>query len=168
MSTDADSSMTKKRVSIPITADPPGGHLAESKRSDDFSARNQARKSKFTDAFLDAAQERLESQKSYSGQRLESLQNYQTHQYIPHNKSNLFSVTLSPKTVGVPLGIEISTIPDPNDNHGIKILAVEVRQIDDDGRIALDGSIKVGDLITEINHRPVYQVCYFLNVKNNI
>uniref|UniRef100_A0AC34QHA4 PDZ domain-containing protein n=1 Tax=Panagrolaimus sp. JU765 TaxID=591449 RepID=A0AC34QHA4_9BILA len=158
VSTEADGSMNKKRVSIPITAELPGGHLVDSKKSDDFLARNQARKSKFTDAFLDAAHERLESQLIYSQERSESRQNYPENQHASDSRTNSLTFTLSAKTVGLPLGIEISPVPDPNDNHGIKILAVEVRQIDDDGRIALDGKIKVGDLITQIHHRPVYQM----------
>ena len=110
-------------------------------------SRSSARKSRFTDAFLEA-QERLEAhQDVYSETQPES-----------DSRVKSFTVTLLPETIGLPLGIEISTVPDPNDERGIKILAVEVRQIDDDGRIALEGSIKVGDLITEINHRPVYQV----------
>ena len=116
-------------------------------------ARSSARKSRFTDAFLEA-QERLEAQQ----------ESYSEFQPSSDSRVKSFEVILPSDTVGLPLGIEISTVPDPNDDRGIKILAVEVRQIDDDGRIALEGSIKVGDLITVINHRPVYQVICKLSI----
>lgn len=48
---------------------------------------------------------------------------------------------------------------DPANNA--RLLAVEIRQIDDEGRIAADGRIRVGDRLTEINQRPVYQVFLF-------
>ena len=54
--------------------------------------------------------------------------------------------------------LQISAVPDLNDTRKTRILAVEVRNIDEDGRVAIDGRIKVGDQITDINHRPVYQV----------
>lgn len=48
---------------------------------------------------------------------------------------------------------------------------MEVRQIDEKGRVAADGRIKVGDCIVEINGRPVYQVSdskfIFIDCKNH-
>lgn len=41
-----------------------------------------------------------------------------------------------------------------------RLQSVEVRQIDEEGRVAADGRIKLGDHIVEINSRPVYQVSY--------
>lgn len=112
-------------------------------------SRTHARKSRFTEAFLDA-QERLEAQ---------SIGNIEIPT-VSENRSRGFVVTLPSDTVGLPVGIEISAVPDPKDVKGIKLLAVEVRQIEDDGRIAEEGTIRVGDLITEINNRPVYQVSF--------
>lgn len=51
---------------------------------------------------------------------------------------------------------QISPIYDPLNET--RLQSVEVRQIDEEGRIAADGRIKLGDRIVEINSRPVYQV----------
>uniref|UniRef100_A0AC34GUK3 PDZ domain-containing protein n=1 Tax=Panagrolaimus sp. ES5 TaxID=591445 RepID=A0AC34GUK3_9BILA len=110
-------------------------------------SRSQARKSRFTDAFLDA-RDRLE----------ESNENNEIFLNITDSNLRQMKVILAAESVNIPLGIEISAVPDLNDTRKTRILAVEVRKIDDDGRVAMDGRIKVGDQITDINHRPVYQV----------
>lgn len=40
----------------------------------------------------------------------------------------------------------------------MRLQAVEIRQIDDEGRVGSDGRLRIGDRIVEINQRPVYQV----------
>lgn len=35
---------------------------------------------------------------------------------------------------------------------------MEIRQIDEKGRVGSDGRLRIGDRIVEINQRPVYQV----------
>uniref|UniRef100_A0A914XVG2 PDZ domain-containing protein n=1 Tax=Panagrolaimus superbus TaxID=310955 RepID=A0A914XVG2_9BILA len=107
-------------------------------------SRSQARKSRFTEAFLDA-RDRLE-------------ENNETFLNITDPNLRQMKVILAVESVKIPLGIEISAVPDLNDSRKTRILAVEVRKIDDDGRVAIDGRIKVGDQITDINHRPVYQM----------
>jgi hypothetical protein len=109
--------------------------------------RSQARKSRFNDAFLDA-RDRLEEQN----------ENNETFPNISDPNLRQMKVILATETLNIPLGIEISAVPDLNDNRRTRILAVEVRKIDEDGRVAIDGRIKVGDQITDINHRPVYQM----------
>ncbi|KAE9554227.1 hypothetical protein FO519_002526 [Halicephalobus sp. NKZ332] len=150
VSTDSDILPSKKQSVLSIRRTPDGRssiNIPKSQSEMSHLGRTSARKSRFTDAFLEA-QERLEVQQETSSE----------FQVEPGSRVKSFTVTLPPETVDTALGIEISTVPDPNDDRGRKILAVEVRHIDDDGRIAREGSIKVGDLITEINHRPVYQM----------
>lgn len=53
-------------------------------------------------------------------------------------------------------------IPDPHDHK--KLIAVEVVRIEEEGRIATDGRLKVGDQITEINGTPCSQVYFNLNI----
>uniref|UniRef100_A0A914R7D9 PDZ domain-containing protein n=1 Tax=Parascaris equorum TaxID=6256 RepID=A0A914R7D9_PAREQ len=109
--------------------------------------RNVARKSRITDSFFDA-KERLEET---FAERKTLLQQQKLIPPVagahPH------------QTVIVLSDIFISPVHDPANNA--RLLAVEVRQIDDEGRIAADGRIKVGDRLTEINQRPVYQVLLF-------
>jgi C-terminal processing protease CtpA/Prc len=54
------------------------------------------------------------------------------------------------------LTIQISAVPDPDKPN--RILAVEIIRIEDGGRIAEDGRMKVGDQITEINGHQSSQV----------
>lgn len=45
---------------------------------------------------------------------------------------------------------------DPTNN--LRLQALEIWQIDDEGRVGRDGRLRIGDRIVEINQRPVYQV----------
>lgn len=125
-------------------------------------SRTGARKSRLTEAFLDA-KERLDEELLLDG----------TDSSVP-GTSNMkrFKVVLSSETSNTSTGLEViaeslpvrkfvtqvSAVPDPSDPKQNRLLAVEVVRIEEGGRIAQDGRVKVGDQITDINDRPVYQV----------
>lgn len=46
-----------------------------------------------------------------------------------------------------------------DDRGGSRITSVQVLRIDPDGRVGRDGRLCIGDYITEVDGRPVYQVC---------
>uniref|UniRef100_A0A914ZTR5 PDZ domain-containing protein n=1 Tax=Parascaris univalens TaxID=6257 RepID=A0A914ZTR5_PARUN len=114
--------------------------------------RNIARKSRITDSFFDA-KERLEET---FAERKTLLQQQKLIPPVAGAHPHQTVIVLSDVFVNTSIGIEISPVHDPANNA--RLLAVEVRQIDDEGRIAADGRIKVGDRLTEINQRPVYQM----------
>ncbi|KAI1721327.1 PDZ domain (Also known as DHR or GLGF) domain-containing protein [Ditylenchus destructor] len=109
-----------------------------------LSSRNKdSRKSRFTDAFFDA-KERLEQEFEH-GANISSLS-------CGSKNFRHWRIMLSSDTVNMPTGVEISAVPDPNRPN--RLIAVEVLRIEDGGRIAEDGRLKVGDQITEINEHP--------------
>uniref|UniRef100_F1KR67 Partitioning defective protein 3 n=1 Tax=Ascaris suum TaxID=6253 RepID=F1KR67_ASCSU len=114
--------------------------------------RNIARKSRITDSFFDA-KERLEET---FAERRALLQQQKLIPPVAGAHPDQTVIVLSDTFVNTPIGIEISPVHDPANNA--RLLAVEIRQIDDEGRIAADGRIRVGDRLTEINQRPVYQM----------
>uniref|UniRef100_A0A183V8B0 PDZ domain-containing protein n=1 Tax=Toxocara canis TaxID=6265 RepID=A0A183V8B0_TOXCA len=114
--------------------------------------RSTARKSRITDSFFDA-KERLEEALA---ERNALLQQQKVIPPVAGAHPGQTVIVLSDTFINNPIGIEISPVHDPTNNA--RLLAVEIRQIDDEGRIAADGRIKVGDRLTEINQRPVYQM----------
>ncbi|VDK48209.1 unnamed protein product [Anisakis simplex] len=127
--------------------------------------RNNLRKSRITESLLDA-KERLEEE--FSERNATSLLQKQKQLQRNINANNKIIpplasshpgrtvIILSDSTINTPIGIEISPVYDPANSS--RLLAVEIRHIDDEGRIALDGRIRCGDRLTEINERPVYQM----------
>lgn len=55
---------------------------------------------------------------------------------------------------------------DPSSTSG-RLSAVQILRIEPDGRVGMDGRLKVGDNIIEIDSRPVYQVCRLLLLGND-
>uniref|UniRef100_A0A915CQJ3 PDZ domain-containing protein n=1 Tax=Ditylenchus dipsaci TaxID=166011 RepID=A0A915CQJ3_9BILA len=120
-----------EKESRSVSMDPSPAHI---------SFRSNARKSRFTDAFLDA-KERLE-QEFEQGANISAFSSGSSN--FRYSK-----ILLSSETVNVPTGIEVSAVPDPDKPN--RIIAVEVVRMEDSGRVAEDGRMKVGDQITEIN-----------------
>ncbi|VDN57254.1 unnamed protein product [Dracunculus medinensis] len=112
--------------------------------------RSSARKSRITDSFFEA-KEKLE----------EIIESHKDEKLIPPfegSSPGQTIITLSKDFINHTLGIELLPIYDLN--HINRLRAVEICKIDSEGRVAADGRIKVGDHITEINQRPVYQLDY--------
>uniref|UniRef100_A0A0N5AK63 PDZ domain-containing protein n=1 Tax=Syphacia muris TaxID=451379 RepID=A0A0N5AK63_9BILA len=119
--------------------------------------RSSARKSRIADSFFEA-KERLEEVLSLQADQLPMPSSSKEVEIFPLSGKNHEQtvITLSESSVKRTLGIEISPIYDPSNDS--RLQSVEVRQINEEGRVAADGRIKVGDHIVEINSRPVYQM----------
>ncbi|VDD91500.1 unnamed protein product [Enterobius vermicularis] len=135
-------------------------HAARSSLLGDGAAvllRSSARKSRITESFFEAKEkleQTLAAENDHS--RSSSLSNEKCLSLFPAVNPLQTVVVLSDSLVNQPLGIEISPVYDPVNDA--RLQSVEVRQIDEEGRVAADGRIKLGDHIVEINSRPVYQM----------
>ncbi|KAL3068375.1 hypothetical protein niasHT_030666 [Heterodera trifolii] len=95
-----------------------------------------SRKSRIANSFLDA-KESIESEMN------EKWPDFDRTLY------QLQRIVLSSDTLELPLGLEVS--PVPNQSNPSKLLAVEVRSIEEKGRIADDGRLRVGDQLVKVN-----------------
>ncbi|VIO90976.1 Abnormal embryonic partitioning of cytoplasm protein 3, isoform b, putative [Brugia malayi] len=120
--------------------------------------RTSARKSRLTDNFFDA-KERLEEKLADGINSRVVKGDMKSPKLIPlmeaANRGQTV-IILSDSTINMKLGIEISPVYDPSND--MRLQAVEIRQIDDEGRVSSDGRLRIGDRIVEINQRPVYQM----------
>uniref|UniRef100_A0A8R1Y280 PDZ domain-containing protein n=1 Tax=Onchocerca volvulus TaxID=6282 RepID=A0A8R1Y280_ONCVO len=145
-----------------VTISPDVDHLS-SQESSTFTkespmTRSSTRKSRLTDNFFDA-KERLEEKLANDIKSCAIKTDMKSSKLIPlmeaANRGQTV-ITFSDSTINMQLGIEISPVYDPANNMHLQ--AVEIRQIDDEGRVGSDGRLRVGDRIVEINQRPVYQM----------
>ncbi|VDK67873.1 unnamed protein product [Litomosoides sigmodontis] len=120
--------------------------------------RTSARKSRLTDSFFDA-KERLDEKLATSIKSCTIKTDTKIPKLIPlmeaANRGQTVMI-LSDSTINMQMGIEISPVHDPANN--MRLQAVEIRQIDIEGRVGSDGRLRIGDRIVEINQRPVYQM----------
>ncbi|VDO29443.1 unnamed protein product [Onchocerca flexuosa] len=145
-----------------VTISPDVDHLS-SQESSTFSkespmTRSFTRKSRLTGNFFDA-KERLEEKLANDIKSCAIKADMKSSKLIPlmeaANRGQTV-IVFSDSTINMQLGIEISPVYDPANN--MRLQAVEIRQIDDEGRVGNDGRLRVGDHIVEINQRPVYQM----------
>ena len=109
---------------------------------------SNARKSRISNTFLEA-RERLEQRQFENEQWLASF---------PSNNYRFQRVELSAETQDQPMGLEISAVPNPD--RPSRLLAVEVRSIEQRGRLAEDGRLRVGDQIVDINGISCEQISF--------
>uniref|UniRef100_A0A914HBT7 PDZ domain-containing protein n=1 Tax=Globodera rostochiensis TaxID=31243 RepID=A0A914HBT7_GLORO len=98
-----------------------------------------SRKSRIANSFLDAK---------------ESIEHELNEKWPDFDRTlyQLQRIVLSADTKELSLGLEVS--PVPNLSSPSRLLAVEVRSIEENGRIADDGRLRVGDQLVEINEMP--------------
>ncbi|CAG9540520.1 unnamed protein product [Cercopithifilaria johnstoni] len=149
---------SKYRVTISPDVDCQRSQELSTSTKESMMTRTSARKSRLTDNFFDA-KERLE-EKLTSGIKSHIIKgDMRIPKLIPlmeaANRGQTV-VILSDTTINMQLGIEISPVHDPANN--MRLQAVEIRQINDEGRVGSDGRLRIGDRIVEINQRPVYQM----------
>ena len=172
-----DNSLHVRNGQAPSTAEKLGISPSSSE-TNGFLSRSNARKSRFTDEFLDA-KERLEDElleKQYGGTVSPSVLNAYTSASCSAYVRNT-RIVLSADTVNMRMGIEvyiilllcllttvpsycglfkISAVPDPQDSRSIA--SVEILRIED-GRVSDDGRLRVGDQILEIDGQKCSEVC---------
>uniref|UniRef100_A0A915PC83 PDZ domain-containing protein n=1 Tax=Setaria digitata TaxID=48799 RepID=A0A915PC83_9BILA len=117
--------------------------------------RTSARKSRLTDNFFDA-KERLEEKLAGGVNVKADKKDLKLIPLMEAANRRQTVIVLSDSTVNRQLGIEISPVHDLA--NSMRLQAVEIRQIDEEGRIGIDGRLWIGDRIVEINQRPVYQM----------
>ncbi|KAL4002886.1 PDZ domain (Also known as DHR or GLGF) family protein [Acanthocheilonema viteae] len=146
----------KYRVTISPDVDCQPSQELSTSMKESLMTRTSARKSRLTDNFFDA-KERLE-EKLATGIKSGKLDMKMPKLIPPMEAANRGQtvIVLSDATINMHLGIEISPVHDPTNN--MRLQAVEIRQIDDKGRVGRDGRLRIGDRIVEINQRPVYQM----------
>ncbi|KAM3723800.1 Partitioning defective protein [Dirofilaria immitis] len=120
--------------------------------------QSSSRKSRLTDNFFDA-KERLEEKLANNIKSHVIKTDGRSSKLIPLMEAANREQTViifSDSTINIQLGIEVSPVHDPV--NSMRLQAVEIRQIDNEGRVGRDGRLQVGDRIVEINQRPVYQM----------
>ncbi|VDN06355.1 unnamed protein product [Thelazia callipaeda] len=120
--------------------------------------RASIRKSRLTDNFFEA-KERLQDKFTNTSDSRTTKTEIKASKLIPPMEAinpAQTVIALSDTTINIHLGIEISPVYDTV--NSTRLQAVEIRQIDEDGRIGIDGRLRTGDRIVEINQRPVYQM----------
>ncbi|EJD74973.1 partitioning defective protein 3 [Loa loa] len=149
---------SKYRVTISPDADCQPSQESPIFTKQSLMTRTSARKSRLTDNFFDA-KERLEEKLTSNIKSRTVKGDVKNMKLIPlmeaANREQTV-IILSDITINMNLGIEISPVHDPSNN--MRLQAVEIRQIDDEGRVGNDGRLRIGDRIVEINQRPVYQM----------
>ncbi|CAD5220377.1 unnamed protein product [Bursaphelenchus xylophilus] len=65
-------------------------------------------------------------------------------------------IVLSKDTMGLRTGLSVTGVPQPDSPE--KLVAIEVIDIEEGSRIAVDDQLRIEDRITKINGRPVYQM----------
>uniref|UniRef100_A0A8R1I472 PDZ domain-containing protein n=1 Tax=Caenorhabditis japonica TaxID=281687 RepID=A0A8R1I472_CAEJA len=125
--------------------------------------RGSDRKSRINDALLEARDrivEKLENNQDAKKQLRGKLE------HGPYPGTTIINFPLVDPDADEParqMGIEVKAVfdetPDtPSTSNSSKLSAVQVMKIDDTGRVAKDGRIRVGDCIREIDGRPVSQM----------
>uniref|UniRef100_A0A7E4VA73 PDZ domain-containing protein n=1 Tax=Panagrellus redivivus TaxID=6233 RepID=A0A7E4VA73_PANRE len=109
-------------------------------------SRSQDRKSRITNGFYEA-RERLEETLAEAGPSVPKVS-------FTESGQRKIRVVFPSESVNIPLGIDIAPVLDGAGS----VMAFEVTQVHDDGRVAIDGRISVGDQITEINRSTVSQM----------
>uniref|UniRef100_A0A8R1EIP3 PDZ domain-containing protein n=1 Tax=Caenorhabditis japonica TaxID=281687 RepID=A0A8R1EIP3_CAEJA len=125
--------------------------------------RGSDRKSRINDALLEARDRIVE--KLENGQDAKKQVRGKLEQG-PYPGTTIINFPLVESDVEEParqMGIEVNAVfdetPDtPSTSNSSKLSAVQVMKIDDSGRVAKDGRIRVGDCIREIDGRPVSQM----------
>ncbi|KAK6101159.1 PDZ domain (Also known as DHR or GLGF) family protein [Brugia pahangi] len=149
---------SKYRVTISPDVDCQPSQESPTFTKESLMTRTSARKSRLTDNFFDA-KERLEEKLADGINSRVVKGNMKSPKLIPlmeaANRGQTV-IILSDSTINMKLGIEISPVYDPSND--MRLQAVEIRQIDDEGRVSSDGRLRIGDRIVEINQRPVYQM----------
>ncbi|VDP20640.1 unnamed protein product [Heligmosomoides polygyrus] len=132
--------------------------LASSVEKDTHLSRSSARKSRLTDSFFDA-KERLEDAReaTHSSPSTTQLPN-RTRAYLKPALDPENTVIVYPNDDAVPMGIEVTGVQDDPASTSGRLSAVQILRIEPDGRVGMDGRLRVGDNIVEIDSRPVYQM----------
>uniref|UniRef100_A0A915N5U0 PDZ domain-containing protein n=1 Tax=Meloidogyne javanica TaxID=6303 RepID=A0A915N5U0_MELJA len=112
--------------------------------------QNNSRKSRIGDNFLDA-KEKIDLEQN-------ELKKWSSFLQVDSSNYRFQKIVLSPETKDLSMGLEISAVPNPQ--RPSHLLAVEVRKIDQRGRIAEDGQLRVCDQIVNINGTPCDQISF--------
>uniref|UniRef100_A0A914NRG4 PDZ domain-containing protein n=1 Tax=Meloidogyne incognita TaxID=6306 RepID=A0A914NRG4_MELIC len=110
--------------------------------------QNNSRKSRIGDNFLDA-KEKIDLEQN-------ELKKWSSFLQVDSSNYRFQKIVLSPETKDLSMGLEISAVPNPQ--RPSHLLAVEVRKIEQRGRIAEDGQLRVCDQIVNINGTPCDQI----------
>ncbi|EYB85142.1 hypothetical protein Y032_0304g1939 [Ancylostoma ceylanicum] len=122
--------------------------------------RTSARKSRLTDSFFDA-KERLEDAREAAASSRASPMATRTNRpraYLRPALDPENTVMVFPDDDLTPMGIEVTGVQDDPSSTNGRLSAVQILRIEPDGRVGMDGRLKVGDNIIEIDSRPVYQM----------
>ncbi|RCN51224.1 PDZ/DHR/GLGF domain protein [Ancylostoma caninum] len=122
--------------------------------------RTSARKSRLTDSFFDA-KERLEDAREAAASSRASPMATRTNRpraYLRPALDPENTVMVFPDDDLTPMGIEVTGVQDDPSSSNGRLSAVQILRIEPDGRVGMDGRLKVGDNIIEIDSRPVYQM----------
>lgn len=120
--------------------------------------RSLARKSRLTDSFYDA-KERLEDARQANRVSPMSTRPMRPRAYLKPALDPENTVLVFPDENLTPMGIEVTAVHDDIPTAANRRLsAVQILRIEPDGRVGMDGRLKVGDNIIEIDSRPVYQM----------
>ncbi|KAJ1348798.1 hypothetical protein KIN20_004192 [Parelaphostrongylus tenuis] len=121
-------------------------------------SRSSARKSRLTDSFFDA-KERLDDARQANRASPMSTRATRPRAYLKPALDPENTVLVFPDENLTPMGIEVTGVHDDlsTATNG-RLSAVQILRIEPDGRVGLDGRLKVGDNIIEIDSRPVYQM----------
>uniref|UniRef100_A0A1I7XT85 PDZ domain-containing protein n=1 Tax=Heterorhabditis bacteriophora TaxID=37862 RepID=A0A1I7XT85_HETBA len=116
-------------------------------------SRGSARKSRLTESFFDA-KDRLDE-----ARELRSPLTRSSHIRVP------LQPALDPQNTVVvfadidetPMGIEVTGVHDDSLPTS-RLSSVQIIRMESDGRVGIDGRLRIGDNIVEIDGRPVYQM----------
>ncbi|WKY01579.1 hypothetical protein Q1695_015522 [Nippostrongylus brasiliensis] len=133
--------------------------LALSGEKDTRLSRTSARKSRLTDSFFDA-KERLEDARETTSRASPSVTEKArpSRAYLKPALDPENTVIVFPSDDSVPMGIEVTGVQEDASSTNGRLSAVQILRIEPDGRVGLDGRLRVGDNIVEIDNRPVYQM----------
>uniref|UniRef100_A0A914LCY8 PDZ domain-containing protein n=1 Tax=Meloidogyne incognita TaxID=6306 RepID=A0A914LCY8_MELIC len=112
--------------------------------------QNNSRKSRIGDNFLDA-KEKIDLEQN-------ELKKWSSFLQVDPSNYRFQKIVLSPETKDLSMGLEISAVPNPQ--RPSHLLAVEVRKIEQRGRVAEDGQLRVCDQIVNINGTPCDQISF--------
>ncbi|KAK6745589.1 hypothetical protein RB195_011984 [Necator americanus] len=131
----------------------------EARSADARLTRTSARKSRLTDSFFDA-KERLEDAREATGSRSApiTVRSNQSRAFIRPALDPENTVITFPDDDLTPMGIEVTGVQDDPSSTNGRLSAVQILRIEPDGRVGMDGRLRVGDNIVEIDSRPIYQM----------
>ncbi|KAE9413119.1 hypothetical protein Angca_009408 [Angiostrongylus cantonensis] len=120
-------------------------------------SRSSARKSRLTDTFYEA-KERLEDARQARTSPMSTHSSRRRAYLKPALDPENTVLVFSDENL-TPMGIEVTGVHDDLSafSNG-RLSAVQILRIEPDGRVGMDGRLKVGDNIIEIDSRPVYQM----------